>query len=146
MGNTCTQVINCYVVEVGVPDTGVPGHKQEGHCSPVDIILAMSAMMISEAKKSRGWIVETVCCSEVCEEFTTWNVLQEHVQKPVVVIGPNPGWRKGGREEGGRGREEGRREGGGRERKGREGERGGEEKRGREEGGGGGGKEGRERK
>ena len=39
-----TQVINCYAVEVGVPDTGVSGHKQGGHCSPVDTILAMKVV------------------------------------------------------------------------------------------------------
>jgi len=46
-----------------------------------------------------------VCCSEVREEFSTWNILQEHVEKPVVMIGPNPGRREGGREV----REKGRR-------------------------------------
>ena len=115
---------------MGVPDTAVSGHRQEGHCSPVDNILAVKVVERHDdlrSKEERGWIVETVCCSEVCEEFTTWNVLQEHVEKPVVVIGPNPGWRGGGREEGGRGREEGKK---------REGERE-EGERGREEGGGG---------
>ena len=35
-------------------------------------------------------VVEPMSSTEVSEQLSTWDVLQEHVEEPVVMVSPHP--------------------------------------------------------
>ena len=61
---------------------------------PVHDVLAVQVVQCHDdltGEEDGGGVVEAMGCSEVREQLPPSHVLQQHVQKPVVMVGPGPG-------------------------------------------------------